>query len=78
MTSYHSATMTYVIWREEHPWNVSVLQRVHLLQSCLTSVSLIIPINWSRKNAWKAIGEKMETLLSYELIFTYIRIEGKN
>jgi hypothetical protein len=25
-----SATMTYVIWREEHLWNVSVLQGVHL------------------------------------------------
>jgi hypothetical protein len=45
MTSDHSATMTYVMWREEHPWNVSILQRVHLLQSCLTSVSPIIPIN---------------------------------
>jgi hypothetical protein len=22
--------MTYVMWREEHRWNVSVLQRVHL------------------------------------------------
>jgi hypothetical protein len=25
-----SATMTYVIWREAHNWNVSVLQRVHI------------------------------------------------
>jgi hypothetical protein len=31
MTSDHiSATMTYVMWREERLWNVSVLQRVHL------------------------------------------------
>jgi hypothetical protein len=26
----HCATTTYVIWREEHLWNVCVLQRVHL------------------------------------------------
>jgi hypothetical protein len=31
MASDHiSATMTYVMWREEHLWNVCALQRVHL------------------------------------------------
>jgi hypothetical protein len=25
-----SASMIYVMWREEHLWNVSVLQRVHI------------------------------------------------
>jgi hypothetical protein len=31
VTSDHiSATLTYVMWREERLWNVSVLQRVHL------------------------------------------------
>jgi hypothetical protein len=30
MTLDHSATMTYVMWHQEHLWNVSILQRVHL------------------------------------------------
>jgi hypothetical protein len=25
-----STTMTYVMWREEYLWNVSILQRIHL------------------------------------------------
>jgi hypothetical protein len=32
MTSAHiSATATYVLWSEEHLWNISVLKKVHLL-----------------------------------------------
>jgi hypothetical protein len=30
MTSDHTATMTYVMCREEHLWDVGVLQREHL------------------------------------------------
>jgi hypothetical protein len=31
MASVHiSATMTHVMWREEHLWNISVLQGLHL------------------------------------------------
>jgi hypothetical protein len=31
MISYHFiSSMTYLMWREEHLWNVSALQRVHL------------------------------------------------
>jgi hypothetical protein len=30
MTLDHSATITYMMWCEEHIWNVSILQRVHL------------------------------------------------
>jgi hypothetical protein len=78
MTSDHRATVTYVMWREEHPWNISILQRVHLLQSCLTSVSLIIPINWSREMHGKRLVRKWKHLLSYKLIFKYIRIDGKH
>jgi hypothetical protein len=70
MTSDNSATITYVMWREEHPWNGSMLQRAHLLQSCLTSVSLIIPINWSRKMHGRRLVIKWKHPLSYELIFT--------
>jgi hypothetical protein len=29
-TSDQSVTMTYVMWHEEHLWNVSIVQRVHL------------------------------------------------
>jgi hypothetical protein len=67
MTTDHNATVTYMMWREEHPSNVSILQRVHILQSCLTSLTLIIP-----DNAWKAIGEKAKHMLSYDLIYMLI------
>jgi hypothetical protein len=31
MTSHHiSAKMTYVIWHEEHFWNICVFQRAHI------------------------------------------------
>jgi hypothetical protein len=30
MTDEISATMTYVMWFEEHLWDVSVLERVHI------------------------------------------------
>jgi hypothetical protein len=30
MTSDYSASTTYMMWHEEHLWNVSLLQRVHL------------------------------------------------
>jgi hypothetical protein len=30
ITRVHNSTMTYVLWCEEHLWNVSVLQRIHL------------------------------------------------
>jgi hypothetical protein len=62
MTSDPSATMTYVMWREKHPWNVSMLQRVHTPFTILCDFS---EPNYSdqlvKENAWKAIGEKMET-----------------
>jgi hypothetical protein len=41
MTSDHiSATTIYVMWREERPWNVSVLQRVHLCNLEIFSLRL--------------------------------------
>jgi hypothetical protein len=53
--------MTDVVWLEEQPSNVSVLQEVHLLQSHLASVTLIISDQLIKDKAWKAIGEKIVT-----------------
>jgi hypothetical protein len=39
--------MAYVIWREEHLWNMSVLQRVHL--SKLVTVRPSISINTNKR-----------------------------
>jgi hypothetical protein len=50
LTSHHnSGTATYMMWREEHLWNVSVLQRVHLssLSWCHDGQLLL------RKPAWQ-------------------------
>jgi hypothetical protein len=61
VTSDHSATMTYVMWREEHLWNVSFLQR----ETPFTILFDFSEPNYSdqlvKENAWKATGEKMET-----------------
>lgn len=32
MTLHHSASMTYMMWCQEHIWNVSVLQKVQLFK----------------------------------------------
>jgi hypothetical protein len=38
MTSDDSATLTSVMWREEHLWNVSALQRIHLSDHIMRSL----------------------------------------
>jgi hypothetical protein len=42
MTSDHiSARTTYVMWREEHLWNVTILQRVHLSNVVLSLIHFL-------------------------------------
>jgi hypothetical protein len=61
----NATTMTYMMWREEHLWNISVLQRVNISSLVMFMCKFIIK---SMSNACDGL------LLDFELEVWQIKI----